>query len=180
MTEALNTEPQDTTSGTETTPQEANHTPADTTPAPTPADPVDGQQDDKTARGKGNSEAAKYRTRLREAEAERDELRTSFDTERAQLTAQIEAAREIILNSHLEATGIKLRAEALTKLGYSPADMIGENFTINGEALETTLQEISANGFEIKAYTGVVPKSGTGSAHESPGLTWGEALNAPK
>lgn len=120
-----------------------------------------------TAKSKSGREAAKYRTQLRTAEAERDQLRGQLDT-----------AREIILNNYLDVKSISLRAGGIQKLGYDTADLVNDDLSINADALNSTLQGITDSGFLFQDKTeGVVSKSGTGIGKISgDGPSWGNVL----
>lgn len=159
---------QDTTAQTPSAPQDTEQ---DTnTPTPRPKgqpphnEPQDGEQDGqgdqqqdtdqqddpKPARGKGNSEAAKYRTRLREAEAERDQLRQQFEAERETLTNQLGAAHDQVINNYLTAQGVELNAAALRKFGHNPSSLMDDDCTVNREKMLEALEGLKSSGFQFK------------------------------
>lgn len=114
---------------------------------------------------KANREAAKYRTQLRAAEADRDAAQAT--------TARLRAA---ILDNALTAHGIT--AAAYRAITADPEAVIGEDGTVDVEAL-------AANAQAARDALGItVPRPGSsalGNVHGGPvlgnGRGWGEVLN---
>lgn len=107
-----------------------------TTEAPdspeTAPEPVDDQGDDTEAdkRPKASREAAKYRTQLREVEAERDTL-----------TGKVEALQRQVIDHHVEKHG--LNPALLWDTGLKAADMLTEDGQVDPERVRTAAQETS-------------------------------------
>ncbi len=71
-------------------------------------------------------EARKYRTRLREVEAERD-----------QLAATVDALRRAQIDQHIETMGVK--AKAVWATGTQPADLLGEDGQPDRDKIKTAV-----------------------------------------
>lgn len=160
--------PADDAQGDETTANDSESTDTETNPA----DGTQGTENtegndttEPTGKNKSGREAAKYRTQLRATETERD-----------QLSGQLENAREIILNNHLSSERISLRAGGIQKLGYNTAELMNDDLTINADALASTLQNIEKDGFTFKPQSSPVPKSGTGNYSPESKASWGNVL----
>lgn len=97
----------------------------------------DGQQHDDGHPDRGKSkaarDAAKYRTQLREVEAERDTLTEQLTTARRQIADQI-----------IEATGIGVQPALVWELGNNVADMFNDDGTVNQQTITSTVQDIAA------------------------------------
>ncbi|MGP9489852.1 hypothetical protein ACT3R5_14950 [Glutamicibacter sp. AOP5-A2-7] len=125
-TEAADSQQDTETEGTET--EADTDTENDDTP----------ENDDAQPKNKRTNEAAKYRTRLREAEGERDQLR-----------GRLETIQKTTLDKHLEYSGINLRAASIDKLGHSTAELVNDDLSINAEQLAEVLQSIKDDGFDV-------------------------------
>lgn len=134
------TDQQNTTEPTTDAPQADQQ---DATPA-TAQDASDNapesQQGDtgKPSGNKGNSEAAKYRTRLRETETERDQLRE-----------QLDVMRSSTLDNRFESMGVSLRVETLKKLGYETSGIVNDDLSINNDNLGQVFKTLEADGLSF-------------------------------
>lgn len=144
-------------------PTEAAPEPADTTSEPTEAapEPTDTTSGDKAAR-----EAAKYRRRLREVEAERDRL-----AEQVQALQQAEIER-------LSYDKYYVKGAAIWAGGYTVSDLIGED----GRPDETKVAAAAADvaeRFGIRRLTGAyVPSEGKTPPDPLRGsVTWDRLLH---
>src|SRR5690606_38956579 len=119
--------------------------PAGTTSEPTEAAPelTEGNPGDKAAR-----EAAKYRRRLREVEAERDRL-----------AGQVEALQRGVIE-RLCSEKFKLKPEALWAAGYTVADLVDEGGRPDEDKVERAVYA-TAEKFGIRGFGNVVPRAGT-------------------
>jgi hypothetical protein len=152
-----------TTEPTVTEPVEAPETPVETETAPEVAeDETKAVEADDT---KSGSEAAKYRRRLRDTEAERDTL-----------TGKLTEAREALLEAKLGKGRVK--AEALKAAGHDVDSLIANNGSIDDAKLQFAIKDTMVR-FGI-APTLIIP--GEGRSPESRGNTpsWSDALNPAK
>lgn len=117
-------------------------------PAPGEGPEVPGEDSEGEERGKGsNAEAAKYRRRLRETEAERDQLRTDVH----------ELKRELVLKDY------KIPEELQYMIRRDGTD----------EQFRQSLEDLS----RLASRPGVVRESGTGPfGTRGADLTWSDAL----
>lgn len=100
---------------------------------PDPAEGEENDDHDKTQdKGKGNREAAKYRTQLREVEAERDAL-----------NEQLTATRKQVINTAIERTNAGVKPELVWELGTDPADLLNKDGSVDTEKVRTTVGSIS-------------------------------------
>ena len=132
-------------------PQDAAQEPQE--PAEAPQEPQDAQE---PQQGKGNREAARYRTQLRAAEAD-------LETTRAQVAA-LQAAAVV---RELEA--LEVPAEVFA-LAHDPAEFIGDDGTVARDAL------VEAVGVVRERYNLQSPVA----APYAPALTPGGARPAPR
>src|SRR5690606_29611439 len=121
-------------------PTEAAPEPPSTTLESTEAAPEPG---DKAAR-----EAAKYRRRLREVEAERDRL-----------AGQVEALQRGVIE-RLCSEKFNLKPEALWAAGYTVADLVDEGGRPDEGKVEKAVYA-TAERFGIRGFGNVVPRAGT-------------------
>lgn len=152
------------------------HDPADGTPDPTDPDtgehdqPDDDQgdqpdDDQPDQGGNSNSEARKYRLRLRETERERDQLR---DT--------LERTRRSVVDHAVTAAGLDPRL--LTAAGHSTESFIGEDGLIDHAALTSAITK-TAEEFKVnRPRLTPNPQQGTGGAPPRRTSSWSEALKA--
>lgn len=139
-------------------PAEATPEPADTTPEPAEApEPAD----TKAAR-----EAARYRRRLREVEAERDRL-----------AAQVQAMQRAEIE-RLSLAEYRVRGEALWAAGYQVADLVDDEGRPDvakvAAAAEEAAQRFGIRRIELDgAY---VPAEGK-TPPVAPTVTWGQLLH---
>jgi hypothetical protein len=150
------------------TPQDAPETAptsSGTPEAPEPVQDAPAAAPEPAEGNKANREAAKYRTQLRAAEADRDAAQAT--------TARLRAA---ILDNALAAHGIT--PAAYRAVTADPEAVIGEDGAVDAETL-------AANAKAARTALGITtprPSSSAlarvnGSASLSPGRGWGEVLN---
>lgn len=140
MTETMQTETStDDVQETEMTTQTNIETPTETeTPEPHAEDAAAPQdagadvpvEDPQTERN-GNKEAAKYRVQLREAEAERDALRT-----------QLEAVQWQMLDS-ARGRGSSVTPALMQKLGHTPGEFLNDDGTVDTLKYRSTVDKIA-------------------------------------
>lgn len=100
-----------------------------------------------------NREAAKYRRRLRQAEAERD-----------QLAAQLATARRAVVETALDRLPVKVHPD-LIWMRSSPADYFNESGELNQERLELIVENLRQLGAaQVKGW-----HSGEGREPRRPG-----------
>lgn len=90
----------------------------------------DGQQD--RGKSKAARDAAKYRTQLREVEAERDTL-----------ADQLTTARRHIADQAIEAAGTGVTPALVWELGTDVAAMFNDDGTLNQQTVTSTVQDIA-------------------------------------
>lgn len=103
--------------------------PTETDLEPDAATPVTDPGDEDTGPGR---EAAKWRRKLREVEAERDEL-----------VAQLDATRRAVVEGMLPAH--EVTAELFWLAGTDPASLVDENGAVVAELVDARATEIAAN-----------------------------------
>jgi hypothetical protein len=108
-----------TTNDTTAAQAEAAQEPADTIPAAEGAPAEQPSDQPKEANRPANAEAARYRTRLRETEAERDTLLSAVDTYRRRDVERV-----------AEAAGMARGAD-LFDVGHELGDLLGDDGTVN-------------------------------------------------
>lgn len=191
-----NQTPTATTSSASTTPEESTtekSSPDTQTPNPTPTEPTTGQQEDSPQppeqesddTSKAGREAARYRVRLREVEAERDALQAKF-----------EATIDNVVNEKLRNTGIPVRmlrkVEADLGSVYADDGSFSDenlldlvNHTISEMGLEPsrtlkainhTYQRIGRIDWNKNPEAGIVPSSGTGPERPLSSDDWGKII----
>lgn len=146
------------------TPPDAGQPPAADPPPPDPngADP-NGQPPESP-----NGEAAKYRARLRDAETERDGLRTQLDTIRRGEVERLAAATVA-------------RPDAIWKAGIELADMLDDNGTVDpGKVTEAVRGAAEALGLARPVPQPRKPRynpgQGGGVSPDIPPAGWNEFL----
>lgn len=133
-------------------------------PAPTSDDDTEtpGSEPDGDG-GNGGREAAKYRRRLRETEAERDQL---ADT--------LARTRQSIVDNAVQAAGLDPRL--LGAAGHSLDSLVGKDGLVShdklAEAISTTAQEFGLNRPGLRAN----PQQGRGGPQSGTTASWSEAL----
>src|SRR5690606_4692071 len=147
-------------------PTEATPEPTDAAaPEPTEAaapEPTEATPGDKAAR-----EAAKYRRRLREVEAERDRL-----------AGQVEALQRGVIE-RLCSEKFNLKPEALWAAGYTVADLVDEG----GRPDEAKVREganATAEKFGIRQFGNCVPLEGSNPKPPISLITWHDLLDPYK
>lgn len=157
------------TAPNDTTDPGSAHPPADTpddepTTAPDDAEQKPDNADDADDKS-GNAEAAKYRRRLRDTEAERDTLRS-----------QVETLQRSIAEDIANRAGIN--GKALWANGTALADLIGEDGTVMSErvgaAVETAITDL---GLAPRRRPAPNRQQGT-PAGVPPATTWNDAIKA--
>lgn len=83
------------------------------------------------ATGRARSEAAKYRTRLREVESERDSLQKRLEG------TQISVATEV-----MDSARLSLPAETIIRLGLTPLDYFNEDGELDRKSLVDAAQKV--------------------------------------
>lgn len=141
-----------------------------TEPTSNPEQPPVSDEPDHPDEANPNKEAAKYRVRLREAEAERDAVAAERDELRSALTL----AREAVVTEALRYGGGSVAA---LRAGGVELD---ELFTADGDldrtATDRTMKRVARElGIPLGPGLGYVPTQGT-SAESAPEVTWGAAL----
>lgn len=134
-TEASNTEAQDGQQGDENPANGSESTNTETNPATDQQGAEDGNgenTDEDKGKPKRPNEAAKYRTRLREVEAERDQLKADFATERDTLTARVALLEEATVKAWNPIGGLSVAA--LKAAGVEVSSLLNEDGTINAKA----------------------------------------------
>lgn len=130
-----------------------------------PQDTDSDQQDDDGQQERGKSkaarDAAKYRTQLREVEAERDTL-----------TEQLTTARRHIADQAIEAAGTGVQPALVWELGNNIADMFNDDGTVNQQTITATVQDI-ATRYNI---TGPDQHPNPAQAHGQPPVNDDEGL----
>lgn len=152
-------------SDTDPTPEAVDTVPEPTEPdtpestEATPEDKAEATPGDKAAR-----EAAKYRRRLREVEAERDRLAAQVED---LLRAEIE---------RLSVTEHHIKAAALWAAGYTVADLVGEDGRPDESKVAAAAADV-AERFGINRFGGAyVPAEGR-TPNLSPKVTWDKLLH---
>lgn len=143
------------------------------TPTGDPADvvetPVDTSDDPDEGRESAGKEAAKYRRRLRDTEAERDTLATQLDTVRRQVVASLVATQQRLPNP-----------EALWAT-TSLENLLDENGAVDPDKVEDA-STAAAQRFGIdRKPVGYVPSQGTADQSKvRSGGGWLGALMTPR
>lgn len=133
--------------------------------APAAADTPEGQEGEPEGKGKAGAEAAKYRTQLRSAEAERDTLAGSVETLRRQIIAA---------NMPPISTG---GPELLWATGHTAADMFTAEGALDPDKLKEAVKDSHAKlGIKLQHLTSPVPSSGTRGPDTGGGTTWSDVL----
>jgi len=117
--------------------------------------------------GKPGAEAAKYRRRLRETEAERDSLSTALDTYRRRDAEQA-----------AEAAGLA-RGGDLFDAGNQLADLLADDGTVDVEKVTAAAVEVLAQRPHWGASTPSLDLGPRGRA-EAGGPSWGDVLKAAR
>lgn len=112
----------------------------------------------------GNKEAAKYRTRLRETEAERDTL-----------TGQLEAAHKHIAEGLAAKAGLPKPA-ALWATGLTVADALDDAGNVDPAKIATHVAEVKES-LGIHPVGNHVPREGNNSTHTASD-SWSKAFGA--
>ena len=141
-----------------------------TDPVPDPVDGDvdgdDGTEDTGDDKGKPGREAARYRTRLRAAEAERDNL-----------TTQLDAVRRAEVERVAQTAG--LNARAFWAGGADLAELITADGTVDTEKVKLAAQVAATALGLVRPW----PDSGQGNRGSSVGhgkSTWSEAFEAAR
>lgn len=142
------------------TDENAPEAPEATEAPESPGDGDDGTGDDTPALAKLRKEAAGHRAKLREAEAERDTLRTQRD-----------ALAAALLGDALRGTGVN--AQLFATAGRSIDEFIGDS-GLDRAAITRAGREV-AKQFGI-ASPAVNRYTGTGAERPEKGKTWADAL----
>jgi hypothetical protein len=145
-----------TTDDTTDAPADAPATPQ---AAATPAEPAE------TPKG-GNSEAAKYRTQLRAAEADRDTL--SGRLEKAQRTmVETIAAKQLA------------KPEALWISGAEIADLLDEDGNVDNEKVTAAVTDVQERfGLERPVHGPIIPGQGDTPTHKPQRPTFADAFTS--
>lgn len=135
---------------------------AETTDAPAGDEPEEGEQDG----SKAAREAARYRRRLREAEAQRDALAQQLEALQRQMVERI-----IQRECHGKPAG-------LWASGVTVADLIGEDGTVDPDKVKAAWENaVEMLGLNTRINDGAyVPSEGRNVEWRTSGTSWQEAL----
>lgn len=112
---------------------------------------------------KVRSEAAKYRTQLREAETARD-----------QLAAQIDGLRKQVIDSQVTAAGLKPAALwSTTELG----DLLAEDGTVDPERVEQAIKQ-TRDDLGISRFSGGADQGARSNGQPSGAASWADLLRS--
>lgn len=139
---------------------------------PTPSEPT--TETEAPESGKGNAEAAKYRTRLREAEAKLTDATTASQTLTGKLTTLSKAFIEQLAGSDLR------DAADLWRHGADPADMLTEDGLPDPEKVQEATQAILAERPHLGSPRSPRPdlsQGARGFTQAASGDPFGDALN---
>lgn len=117
----------------------------------------DGQPDEGDEPGSGNREAAKYRRRLRDVEAERDSLR-----------GQVEALQRAKVEEIARAKGHLSSPAGLWASGTDLASLVAEDGTVNERSVLAACETAAESLGLVRTQPGRVPTQGTGSSRVTP------------
>ena len=118
----------------------------------------------------GNREAAKYRRQLREAEAERDQLRSTIDAMRRR------AIEDIAARDHRVA-----KPEALWNAGADLTEMLADDGQLNLDAVNGWITaSVEELGLAQKRSGPYVSREGSNPRPPASATTWGQFLNNPE
>lgn len=145
------------TTTADSSPDSSSPTPTD----PQQPDPDDAGEDDEAS---PNREAARYRVRLREAEAELDKLTEKAD----ELRSQVERLQEDKL---LEAVGGRVNLAALRGLGADLSGIIAADGTSDNARVRALLREHNLHKGAARK-----PNAGTGQHGDEGAPTWADAV----
>lgn len=127
------------------------------------------------------NEAARYRKRLRAAEAEHEKAIGELTTERDQLAEQLTAIRRNQIDNHTVELGIK--PEALWASGAKVEDLLGDDgvpdvakITAAVNTARTTLGILHPSHPQLGSRSG----SGASATGEHRQASWAAALNSPR
>lgn len=134
-------------------------------------------------RGAGR-EAAKYRTRLREAEATLEALTNEHEAALTAERAKSSALKAAVLAAHNEAHNMPGMTRLLNAEQRDPGEFVADDGTIDTDALAKARAELEeAYGLQIKRALSrapgapAVPAAGTGSIYSSKrGSSWASVV----
>lgn len=122
-------------------------------------------QDDEQTGGKANREAARYRTQLRQVEAERDRLAGQVEA------LQRQAIERLVVETH------RGKPAGLWASGVTVADLVNEDGTVNPDKVKQAWDKAAAElGLRVKPAGLYVP--GLGNIPDMSGTrpSWSDAL----
>ena len=150
-----------TTETPSTNEQTDNSAKASEIEAVTPEAPEQNETDE-PAVVKARNEAARFRLRLRETEAERDNLAKSVDN-----------LRRSVIENQVQAEGIK--PAALWASGITPSDLLGDDGNIDPELISQAVNE-ARESLGIARFTGMADQGYKDPGPEKRSPSWSNLL----